>query len=247
MPNRRSGRLADCVIKRSENVKVSEWKRKEAPKRKRKEESTEKRKPREAAGKLEPRSKRKHNVNVGEDNDKEAEQLVKTDHYDDTFLGMCGLRRENGVWWLGSGANRRRDEVKNEEENEEETMEENEEGIDSEKTVEEDKSAKSTPADFEWEQVKEETKAAGSDTIEEFFDAEDGGKFADVGVTDPADQPMVQQKRKGKAKGVDPFGTIPDYDLIYLQAEFDRALKTNPRFQELLQQINPNLSTPSRP
>ncbi|GAB2286121.1 hypothetical protein Dimus_020545 [Dionaea muscipula] len=65
-------------------------------------------------------------------NDKEGEDPAKTNFYDHTFLNMCQLKRENGVWWLGIGANRRRDEVENEEAqdknveiNEEEDQEEN--------------------------------------------------------------------------------------------------------------------------
>ncbi|GAB2297655.1 hypothetical protein Dimus_031744 [Dionaea muscipula] len=113
--------------------------------------------------------------------DNEAEQLVKTDYYDKTFLGLCSLKRENNVWWFGSGANRRRDEVENEEENEEENVQENEQGTDSEKTVEEHKSAKSTPANFEWEQVEEKTKTAGSKSVEDYFDAEEGETTIDEG------------------------------------------------------------------
>ncbi|GAB2297853.1 hypothetical protein Dimus_031939 [Dionaea muscipula] len=31
------------------------------------------------------------------------------DYFEETFLTMCKLTRENGVWWIGSGENRRRD------------------------------------------------------------------------------------------------------------------------------------------
>ncbi|GAB2278402.1 hypothetical protein Dimus_013086 [Dionaea muscipula] len=63
---------------------------------------------------------------------------------------------------------------------------------------------------------------------------EDGGKAVDADGTAPVAQPDLKKKQKGKstARGVDPSGTIPDYDLIHLQVEFDRALKTNARFQE---------------
>ncbi|GAB2266213.1 hypothetical protein Dimus_001234 [Dionaea muscipula] len=168
-------------------------------------------------------------------NDKEAEQAVATDKFDETFLEMCQLRRENGVWWLGSGANRDEvenaevDEEENEEEHEEEDKEQNEE--DSEKTVEEDKFAKSTPAAFDWEQIEEEIEAPRSDSMKNSLMQK---------------RPDMKKKGKCKDRGVDPSDTIPDYDLIHLQAEFDRAFKASTRFQELLQQIKPKPSASPR-
>ncbi|GAB2285733.1 hypothetical protein Dimus_020170 [Dionaea muscipula] len=41
--------------------------------------------------------------------DKEGEEPVKTDFYEETFLNLCQLKREQGVLWLRFGANRRRD------------------------------------------------------------------------------------------------------------------------------------------
>ncbi|GAB2278916.1 hypothetical protein Dimus_013585, partial [Dionaea muscipula] len=41
-------------------------------------------------------------------------------------------------------------------------------------TIEVDKIEKSTPVDFEWEQVKEVVEATGSDTVEKFYDTEEG-------------------------------------------------------------------------
>ncbi|GAB2297488.1 hypothetical protein Dimus_031591, partial [Dionaea muscipula] len=110
-----------------------------------------------------------------------------------TFLGMSQLKRENRVWWFASGANRRRDdeevieeEATDEEINEGENQEENEE---SERPVEEN---------FEWEQVQIEVavegeqlaKVAGSETVEECFDAVDEERIVDEGVTTPAAQPV---------------------------------------------------------
>ncbi|GAB2268281.1 hypothetical protein Dimus_003256 [Dionaea muscipula] len=40
---------------------------------------------------------------------KKGEEPKKYDFFEDTFLTMCKLTRENGVWWIGSGENRRRD------------------------------------------------------------------------------------------------------------------------------------------
>ncbi|GAB2265967.1 hypothetical protein Dimus_000999, partial [Dionaea muscipula] len=40
---------------------------------------------------------------------KKGEEPKKYDFFQDTFLTMCKSTRENGVWWIGSGENRRRD------------------------------------------------------------------------------------------------------------------------------------------
>ncbi|GAB2287946.1 hypothetical protein Dimus_022298 [Dionaea muscipula] len=41
--------------------------------------------------------------------DKQGEEPKRYDYFEETFLTMCQLKRENGVWWLGSGENRRKD------------------------------------------------------------------------------------------------------------------------------------------
>ncbi|GAB2266449.1 hypothetical protein Dimus_001457 [Dionaea muscipula] len=38
-----------------------------------------------------------------------GEEPKKYDFFQDTFLTMCKLTGENGIWWIGSGENRRRD------------------------------------------------------------------------------------------------------------------------------------------
>ncbi|GAB2278603.1 hypothetical protein Dimus_013281 [Dionaea muscipula] len=44
--------------------------------------------------------------------DKKGEEPKRYDYFEETFLTMCKLTRENEVWWIGSGENRRRnDEV----------------------------------------------------------------------------------------------------------------------------------------
>ncbi|GAB2286480.1 hypothetical protein Dimus_020879 [Dionaea muscipula] len=139
-------------------------------------------------------------------NDKEPEYPVETDKFEETFLSMCSLRREN------------REQVED--------------------------------VEVEGEQPEQEaeiTKAAGSESIKEFFDAKDEGKATEDDA--PTTQPDVKQKQKGKstAGGVDPSDTISDYDLLHLQAEFDRALKENERFEELLQQIKLNPQPPYSP
>ncbi|GAB2286347.1 hypothetical protein Dimus_020763, partial [Dionaea muscipula] len=54
---------------------------------------------------------------------KKGEEPKKYDFFEDTFLTMCKLTREDGIWWIGSGENRRRDD-------DEATQEEEAEGDD---------------------------------------------------------------------------------------------------------------------
>ncbi|GAB2285740.1 hypothetical protein Dimus_020177, partial [Dionaea muscipula] len=42
-------------------------------------------------------------------NYKKGEDPKRYDYFEETFLTMSQLKRENGVWWLGIGENRRRD------------------------------------------------------------------------------------------------------------------------------------------
>ncbi|GAB2286321.1 hypothetical protein Dimus_020738 [Dionaea muscipula] len=41
--------------------------------------------------------------------DKKGEEQKGTGYFEETFLTMCKLTRENGVWWVGTAENRRRD------------------------------------------------------------------------------------------------------------------------------------------
>ncbi|GAB2283335.1 hypothetical protein Dimus_017852 [Dionaea muscipula] len=169
-------------------------------------------------------------------NDKEAEQHKETDKFEETFLNICGLKRED--------ANKRRDEVEDEGESEEEIVEEEDGNSDSEKIEQVEKEA-----EVEGEQLDHEekpAKAAGSESVEEFFNAMDEGQDVGEDVTTPATQP-VKQKGKSTTRGVDPSGTNPDYDLLHLQVEMHRALQANKRFQELFQKIKPNPPTSPKP
>ncbi|GAB2273310.1 hypothetical protein Dimus_008109, partial [Dionaea muscipula] len=40
---------------------------------------------------------------------KKGEEPKRYDYFEETFLTMCKLTRENGIWWIGNGENRRRD------------------------------------------------------------------------------------------------------------------------------------------
>ncbi|GAB2279099.1 hypothetical protein Dimus_013755 [Dionaea muscipula] len=167
--------------------------------------------------------------------DKEGEEPVKTNFFEETFLGMSQLRREDGIWWIGSGVNRWRDDVE-EDENEEEVAQEENEAVEEETT-------RSTPAEFQWEQVQEEAEIEGEQSEKEvvvdgsssrdtFYDAEEEETTTDEDVPTAA-AVTKEKKRKLKDSGVDPLGSIPDFDLLHLQAEMNRALKANSTFQEL--------------
>ncbi|GAB2299193.1 hypothetical protein Dimus_033264 [Dionaea muscipula] len=88
--------------------------------------------------------------------DKKGEEPKRYDYFEETFLTMCKLTRENGFWWIGSGENRRRDD---DVDAPEEEAEEEEEG---------------NKAEFDWEAAIDEAAAEGeSGSGEKFYDAED--------------------------------------------------------------------------
>ncbi|GAB2301361.1 hypothetical protein Dimus_035389 [Dionaea muscipula] len=86
--------------------------------------------------------------------DKKGEEPKRYDYFEETFLTMCKLTRENGVWWMGSGENRRRDDdMDNPEEEAEKEDEGNKDG-------------------FDWEAVIDEAAVEGeSGSGEKFYDA----------------------------------------------------------------------------
>ncbi|GAB2275352.1 hypothetical protein Dimus_010113 [Dionaea muscipula] len=87
---------------------------------------------------------------------KKGEEPKRYDYFEETFLTMCKLRREDGIWWIGSGDNRRKDDDVNAPEGQ------------AEKEDERNKD------DFDWEAVIDEATVEGeSGSGEKFFDAED--------------------------------------------------------------------------
>ncbi|GAB2283970.1 hypothetical protein Dimus_018451 [Dionaea muscipula] len=85
--------------------------------------------------------------------DKKGEEPKRYDYFEETFLTMCKLRREDGIWWIGTGENRRRDDDAPEEEAEKE--EENQ-------------------TNFDWEAVVDDAVVEGESVSgEKFYDAED--------------------------------------------------------------------------
>ncbi|GAB2303482.1 hypothetical protein Dimus_037472 [Dionaea muscipula] len=83
--------------------------------------------------------------------DKTGEEPKIYDYFQDTFLTMCKLTSENGIWWIGSGENRRRDD--DVDAPEEEAKEEDEGNKD----------------DFDWEVVVEEVATEGNPAQERNF------------------------------------------------------------------------------
>ncbi|GAB2302831.1 hypothetical protein Dimus_036826, partial [Dionaea muscipula] len=146
--------------------------------------------------------------------DKQGEEPKRYDYLEETFLTMCKLKRENGVWWLGTGENRRRDDEINAPAEEAEEKEE------------------AHNQDFNWEAVVDEAVVQGeSGSDDQFFDAQ-------VDVEEPVvEAPAVpafpaspgdstNQQREQTPAGVDPSGPsghIPESVMIKLQAEFERV------------------------
>ncbi|GAB2275836.1 hypothetical protein Dimus_010581 [Dionaea muscipula] len=142
--------------------------------------------------------------------DKKREKPKRYDYFEETFLTMCKLTRENGVWWIGTKENRRRNdeiEAPSEEVHEEEEVQN----------------------DFDWKAVIDEAANQGeSGSGEKFYDAEDEiQEPAVVAEEVPAVATQASAKQKEtEAAAVDPSGPsgrIPESVMVKLQAEFERA------------------------
>ncbi|GAB2290304.1 hypothetical protein Dimus_024583 [Dionaea muscipula] len=95
---------------------------------------------------------------------KKGEDPKRYDYFEETFLTMCKLRREDGIWWIGSGENRRRD---------------NDVDAPEEEAEKEDERNKD---DFDWEAVIDEATVEGeSGSDDQFYDAQ-------VEVDEPSDE-----------------------------------------------------------
>ncbi|GAB2270310.1 hypothetical protein Dimus_005210 [Dionaea muscipula] len=142
--------------------------------------------------------------------DKKGEEPKSYDYFEETFLTMCKLKRENRIWWIGTGENRRRDdEVEAPEEEAEEEVE--------------------AQNDFDWEAVIDEAADQGeSGSGEKFYDAEDEVQESpEVNEKVPAAvAPSSAQQKKTETAGVDPSGPsgrLPESVINKLQAEFEKA------------------------
>ncbi|GAB2268006.1 hypothetical protein Dimus_002983, partial [Dionaea muscipula] len=128
----------------------------------------------------------------------------------ETFLTICKLRREDGVWWIGSGENRRRDDV-----------------VDA---PEEDAEEEENQTEFDWEAViNEAAKLGESRSDDQFYDAQ---VDVEEPVTETPDAPaipaspeqiLVQQKETIGVNPSCPSGRIPEAVMNKLQVEFERA------------------------
>ncbi|GAB2270146.1 hypothetical protein Dimus_005054 [Dionaea muscipula] len=176
--------------------------------------------------------------------DKKGEEPKRYDYFEETFLTMCKLTRENGVWWIGTRENRIKDDKVDAPE------EEAEEEVDAQQ-------------DFDWEAMMDEAAVQGkSGSDDQFF-------YAQVDVEEPVTETpaapafpaspgdsTTHQKEQTPA-GVDPSGPsghIPEAVMNKLQDEFKRARANrfqadlekaqaeNARLLALLQQAqsNPN-------
>ncbi|GAB2270810.1 hypothetical protein Dimus_005677, partial [Dionaea muscipula] len=134
---------------------------------------------------------------------KKGEEPKRYDYFEETFITMCKLRREDGVWWIGRGENRRRDDDID---------------VPAEEAGEEEERNKD---DFEWEAVIDEATVEGeSGSDDQFYDAQ---VEVEEPVTETPATPAVpasssaQQKDKEPA-GVDPSGpTSEEVDFTKFQ------------------------------
>ncbi|GAB2301698.1 hypothetical protein Dimus_035727, partial [Dionaea muscipula] len=145
---------------------------------------------------------------------KQGEEPKRYDYFEETFLTMCKLTRENGVWWIGTGENRRRDveiEAPAEEVHEEEEAQN---------------------VDFDREAVIDEAAVQGeSGSDDQFFDAQvDVEEPVIEAQTAPSISSFTRRFNKSakertlaRADPLGPSGHIPESVMIKLQAEFERA------------------------
>ncbi|GAB2297762.1 hypothetical protein Dimus_031848, partial [Dionaea muscipula] len=137
--------------------------------------------------------------------DKKGEEPKRYDFFEDTFLTMCKLTRENGVWWIGSGDNRRRDEEV--EAPEEDTIEEEERNKD----------------DFDREVVIDEATVEGeSGSDDQFYDAQVGEEEP---VTETPTAPAVPASSSAQQKDQEPTGVDPS-GLTSRKAEFRNSRRS---------------------
>ncbi|GAB2273166.1 hypothetical protein Dimus_007969 [Dionaea muscipula] len=121
--------------------------------------------------------------------DKKGEEPKRNDYFEETFLTMCKLTRENGIWWISTRENRRRD--------------------DEIEPPAEEVHKEEVQNDFDWEVVIDEAIDQGeSGSGEKFYDAEDKIQETTAVVEEvPAVAAQASaQQRETEAAGVDPSG-----------------------------------------
>ncbi|GAB2295204.1 hypothetical protein Dimus_029379 [Dionaea muscipula] len=157
--------------------------------------------------------------------DKQGEEPKRYDFCEETFLTMCQLKRENGVWWLEIGRIRRRDD---------------EDEIPAENDQNEEVAEEGQNQEFDWEAVNDEDEIQGEEVekdveIQEGSGSDDQFFDAQVEVEAPADEVLVvptflaspaDSTNVQKETVVDPSiptDSFPDSAFMSLQAEFERA------------------------
>ncbi|GAB2301469.1 hypothetical protein Dimus_035491 [Dionaea muscipula] len=134
--------------------------------------------------------------------DKKGQEPKRYDYFEETFLTLCKLKRENEIWWIGTGEKRRRDD-----EIEAPTENVHEEEV---------------------EVIDEAAIEGESGSGEKFYDVEDEVQESpeeNEEVPAVVAPDSAQQKEQIPA-GVDPSGPsghIPESVINKLQAEFERA------------------------
>ncbi|GAB2266809.1 hypothetical protein Dimus_001798 [Dionaea muscipula] len=143
--------------------------------------------------------------------DKKGEEPKRYDYFEETFLTMCKLRRENEIWWIGTGENRRRDD----------------EIVSPAKDVHEEEVEDQN--DFDWEAEIDEAVVQGeSGSGEKIYDAEDEIQEP-TAVVEEVPVVIAQasaQQKVTEAAGVDPSGSsdhLTESVMNKLQPEFERA------------------------
>ncbi|GAB2269098.1 hypothetical protein Dimus_004028, partial [Dionaea muscipula] len=102
-------------------------------------------------------------------------------------------------------------------------------------------------AQVQGEMKEKEAEVADSGSRETFYDTVEKDRITNKGVSTPTAPPVKKQKVWSIFTGVEPSGSLPDFELIHLQAEFARALQANSRFKELLHTIKPNRPASQKP
>ncbi|GAB2278666.1 hypothetical protein Dimus_013342 [Dionaea muscipula] len=127
--------------------------------------------------------------------DKQGEEPRRYDFFEETFLNMCQLKREQGVWCLEIGGIRRRDD-------------EDEVPAENDQNEEVENEEQNNESDFEWEADEVQGSADVVNEVQE--------------VPAPVSE---QQKETATAEvdPLIPIGSISDSDFAKFQAEFNRA------------------------
>ncbi|GAB2270249.1 hypothetical protein Dimus_005154 [Dionaea muscipula] len=176
--------------------------------------------------------------------DKKGEEPKRTDYFEKTFLTMCKLTRENEVWWIDTGENRRRDD-------------------EIEAPAEEVHEDEEVQSDFDWEAVVDVAAVQGeSGSDDQFFDTQvdveelvTEAPAVPTFPASPGDSTTAVERTGGS--GVDPSGPsghVQNTVMIKLKLNLTRLVQTrfnliwrklkreNVRLLALLQQARSNLN-----